>query len=257
MRWKGKITFLASLGDYLIVYGGGGVTALKSFTDPVPTFGEVHTWRVEVSSRGAVGVSESKHIFVDSHGWLYKMTEREGIARLGFREYLSQLKYVDIVISYDAEEQVFYISDDDYCFCLTDDDKLFEVTTVVAGLSRYRGKLFGVYDYRGDPDCYFLTDRIDMNFTEAKLLSSVEIKTRSSQECYVQVSYTMRRGGEMITAPSVPLNEDGWARVQVSGVEFQISFAGVQGTQVDSIIAKWQPLKLSNTRGDYVNQTNT
>ena len=117
VRVDGTIRALKQLGNDLIVYGSQGVTILRPQGG---TFLELPTqYSAGLAGRGAVGGNRRRHVFVDSQFMLWEAVDNEAPRLLGYKDQLDAMTAADIMISYDPEEDHFWITDGTVCFVLS------------------------------------------------------------------------------------------------------------------------------------------
>ena len=118
MTWRGTILQMLHLNDTIAVYGDNGISLLKHFNDPAPTYGERVVSNIGINNRGAVAGSDSEHIFIDKNGYLYTLNN-QGVTQLGYEEFFSPMVAKgDIFITYNYQEEEFYITNDEKCYLL-------------------------------------------------------------------------------------------------------------------------------------------
>lgn len=95
MPWEGIVYKVLPLNDKCIVYGNNGITAL--YLAPLPTGGGTlglkHLSDIGLKGQGSVCSNgkedaSSEHTFVDSNGWLCRLTNELKVTKLGFKEFL-------------------------------------------------------------------------------------------------------------------------------------------------------------------------
>jgi hypothetical protein len=116
--WDGEIYRLRPLGDSVVAYGDGGILAL------VPHPSAPHVGRKTLPSNGlasryAIEGDEHLHIFIDSEGFVWKVSRDLLPKRIGYQEYMNNLDLSKILVSFDSLYRQFYISDGSRAYLLT------------------------------------------------------------------------------------------------------------------------------------------
>lgn len=113
MMWDypGSIYRLLSLGNVVMVYGENGMAFLQPVFSPI-TVGIHHLGEIGLRGRMAIDGDDSTHYFVDSDGYLWRVTPGPKPERLGYKEQLSTLSVSGtIVVKHPSEDKV-YITDE-------------------------------------------------------------------------------------------------------------------------------------------------
>ncbi len=151
MDWQGTVQNTQPMEDIVIVYGTDGVSAVRAYQEPVPTFGLTENLlRVGIASRSAVGGDRQRQVFLDTRGVLWMIGGDLSLQRLGYREYFSQMLGNEVTISYEPGERVFYISDTNVSFALNENG-LCEWPQRVTSVFQIDGDAAGIFeDHLGD-----------------------------------------------------------------------------------------------------------
>ncbi len=140
MDWQGAVQNIRPMEDVVMVYGEDGISAVRAFQEPVPTFGLMENLlRVGIASRNAVGGDQKQQVFLDASGVLWMVSGDLSLKRLGYREYFAQMLGNEITISYEPGQRVFYISDTNISFVLNE-----------FGLTEWPQRLTSVFQIDGD-----------------------------------------------------------------------------------------------------------
>ena len=114
LPWQGTVYQMKQLGDAMMAYGTGGVSALVPSGGDPATFGLMNPtgWgtRLGIASRSAIGGSDRGHLVVDEAGELWGITPDLQAQRLGYAEWLAPLLGYEIVVSYEPTLDEYYIS---------------------------------------------------------------------------------------------------------------------------------------------------
>ena len=250
MPWQGTVLVVKPLGKDLMVYGDGGISILTPYMEPAPTYGLQHIMSIGIAGRGAVGGDDNTHVFLDEAGFLWKV-EKGGVAkRLGYKEYLYSMLGNDVVISYDKQEDEFYICDNNKGFVLTDRG-LGEMNQLVNSLGFTDGGLVGMFESVSDNEARIVTDVLDMDYRSIKNLEVIEVGVDTAQKVEVAVDYRYRKSGSFVRSSFKELNGEGVARATVAGLEFRLAVKadGFSDVNVDYINAKWKLVDKRSVRG--------
>ena len=262
MPWSGVVYRVMRLGDYVMVYGSGGVAALKPVQSPVPSFGLEELLTVGIPSKMAVGGDNDSHVFVDTEGYLWKVgrsleVEKLGIgasypsaSRLGYQEFLSSLS--DIVISKNPEEPEFLISDDSNSYLLTGYG-MSEVHQLVTSLGRVNGSLVAVFDDNEDEEYRVTTDLVDMGFRGQKTIMVLELGTYTSSIVRTALDWRIEKDAALQTSPWVLSGPQGVSTNIVAGAEFRLKMKAASYTDVELsyITARYKMTDMRSVRGIY------
>jgi hypothetical protein len=213
---------------------------------------------VGIYGRGAVGGDEFNHIFIDKTGYLYSINAKLVVTRLGFQEFLSGLDSSKVTISYDAEEQDYYISDDSDCYCLSD-GRLFKVNQLVTSVASSGGSTVSIFKSVSDDNARVTTDIIDFRERGIKFLEFIEVGVETTSDVYVAVDYRYDHANSFTRSSWVKLNKEGLARVGVAGTDFRIAVKinDFQNSYPSYITLRYKAVDRRYVRGTDVNQINT
>lgn len=174
MLWEGEVLRVKRLGDIVMIYGDNEVAALVPVSSPAVTFGMKEIIGIGIPCKTAIGGDEHNHVFVDTNGWLWKVTEGQGPKKLGYQEFMTNLTASKIVVSYDPGEDEFFISDDSTCYVLTPHGLCegYQLVTTVAHLD---GATYGVFTDTEDYEFRVKSDTLDFGVRGFKTLSGMDI----------------------------------------------------------------------------------
>jgi len=113
MRWKGKVQVVKGLGDWIIVYGVDGITAIQ-VKEGMPIRRELANFGI--GGRGAVCGTDDLHMFVGSDRKVYSLSASLKLDEIGYDGVLSDEAHVT---AYDPIDGVMYISGADRSYSLT------------------------------------------------------------------------------------------------------------------------------------------
>lgn len=254
MRWRGNVQKVLPLGDGVMVYGEGGVSALiptERVHDMASTYGLQEVVSAGVPQRDCVGGDEMGHIFIDDSGSLWSVGGNLQATRLGFEEYLFPLLGGPIRITLDRRRREFRICSDEVGYILTDRG-LSQIGQRVTSSFHFKGGVVGLFEDEGeDESAYIVTSEIDMSTASIKTITTLSVDYRSSEDVFVAVDYKYHRNEDWKRSKWVVLNREGNARVNVSGLEFRIAVMTMdyEGFELDRIQVRWQKSDKRITRG--------
>ncbi len=230
MPWQGEVHAIHPLGDSVIVYGDDGISALVQVTDPAPTYSLHHLLDVGIMSRGAIGVSDNRHIFIDNAGFLWQLTLKLELTRLNYQENFTGYTG-DVLISYDSEDNEFHI-------CSSTSNKVLSVglgdgSQAVSSIINVGGSLLGIAaDLSRDDNGQMLlvTEPFDLDIRGIKSISFVDLDIDTTDIITVAIDYRYNKASSFQRSTFKPLNNEGWSYQNVSGVEFRLVIKGLNYT---------------------------
>ena len=258
--WFGDVYCVKKLGEYVMVYGSGGVSALKPISSPVTGFGLRVLLDHGIVAKGCIGGDEHKHVFIDNEGALWSATENVEyrtveVKRLGYKNFITNLGAADIVINYDKLEKDFYISDGDRTYLLS--TGLSEIYQLPSGLVRIGSGLYGALHEAVDADtsAYFTTNSFDMSLRAIKMISVIEIGCTGSG-MQAGVDYCFDTLGSYTRSTLKDVNAKGVVSPIISGVDFKVHVTAplFSAFESDSLLVRWKLNDKTAIRGTYGNQ---
>lgn len=224
MEWQGMVRKMLPLGEDIAVYGDSGVSLLRMVSDrEVNTVGQKTILRIGVIGSGAAAGDDKQHLFMDTSGdlWLWELGKTPN--KLGYREFFLDFLNTEVVISYDEQDQRFFICNGYKTFVLTKQG-LTESTQVVTSAVFAAGGVIGLGSSSVDIDrnAIIVSDVFDFNRMGIKTVTSVELGFEGEGTVYVAVDYRYKRHVPWARSTYVPLNERGFGFPIVSGVDFRL-----------------------------------
>ncbi|MBT7187980.1 hypothetical protein HN911_11700 [Candidatus Bathyarchaeota archaeon] len=262
MPSQGSVLAVKSLGKNVAVYSLDGVYLLFPVSEPFPTFGLQKVLDHGIPQRGAVGGDEDVHCFVDQRGDAWRWPVDSGPQKLGYKEYLSDMVDQEMVISYDPQENWFYISGEDgssniLSFVLTSTG-LGTTKQQLTGVVSAEGQSYSVYDLSAATTTEIVVQEVDFHFRDLKTLTTVEVGGvfGASDLIYVGVDYRYENDDGWTTGAWVLCNREGFGRVQITALEFRVKVKinDVAGFKIDYINAHWQASGRRTMRGPSADQ---
>jgi len=261
MPWPGLVLSLRPLGEGLVAYGDSGTAALFSVTDPISTIGLKPIAKVGLASRSAVGGNDSEHILVDAGGYVWRMDSQFKMTRLGFREFIYPMLGRDIAISYNENEDEYFICGTDYqdnkLNYILDKNGMSETRQQVTSAKYQQGHLFGVADEPEDTETVVVSDTFDFGIRDLKSIGMIEVIGDGIE--YVAVDYRYDSSSEFVRSAWIPVNSRGFAFIGKTAVEFRFCVKGSDSYtfKCSDINIKWKLSGKQTVRGIYANSPRT
>lgn len=241
MPWQGNVLHQRQLGDVMMVYGDGGITALVP-GGPVATHGirdpQGIGRTVGIASRSAVGGNIDNHVFVDAGGELWRMGPNLQAERLGYGHVLSGLLDEHIIVSHDQQRNEFYISGSDSnvkCYVLTQSG-FGKAPWCPTQVSFCEGGLVSIL--LGDTNNTVSVTTNKFGGKRRKQIDQITTVTLTSVDTNttgwtVVVEYRFQKSKAFAQSAPVVTDSRGVARMNVSGLEFRLVLTHPNRTQVD------------------------
>lgn len=246
----GRVSTILPLGTGFVVYGRTA-TYLATFDAGLNTFGFKRLSVPAAVDRLSAAGTGSKHIWIDAKGVLHLLEEGGKHTPLGYDWLLSNRAFWQL--SYDEVEDVFYIAGLESTYILSDTGLTggrFSISSVL----QFQGDSYSVRDQISDPTASILTEITDFGIRALKTLTSLEMSVGGSDlnpQARVWVRYSREENFQ--PSPWIDLNNRGFVRVEVTGVEFMVEFKAdnYEELELNTLIAKWQAADKTNIRGQY------
>ncbi len=246
MPWQGEVMVVKELAKRVIVYGEDGVSALFPVADPIPTFGlEENVLAEGIMDRGAVGGDDREHIFIDKEGVLWRLSESDGIERLGYEEHFSLFADNYITISLDPTMREYYITGTDdgtVRTFLLNRNGLTESKKLVISALRHEGQLSTVFTNQTTPSESFQTKTFPLSVPDGSVRTLSKIHIRLGEIVspeLITVSMNVRNSLNEDSSETVSgtLNRFGDVYLNGTGVYFEITVesTGVGNLELDDI----------------------
>jgi len=246
MPWQGRVHVVKAIGESdadlpgaVIVYGEGGVTALVSRTQPVPTFGVKHLLSVGIKCRSAVGGDDNMHVFVDETGCVWSLDKNLKLTPLGYEEFFKNESEIVVVPRTTRHEQRFYISTRDRAFTLTEEG-LGEQGQKVMSSVIMGGEEVGTTIGGEDEQMIIVTDVQDNRTPGIKRVSFIEVSGEDVSDVLVAVDWRMKGSDPFERTDWTPVDDRGVATVIIAGVEFRFCIRNVKGKKINGWKYWWQ-----------------
>jgi hypothetical protein len=243
LPWQGTVLHQRRLGDTVIAYGDGGISALVPHSSPVATFGvrdiQGLGHGIGIASRSAVGGSIDGHVFVDTSGALWRVTTSLQAERLGYDEYLADLLDDDIVISHDPQRNEFYIAgtvdSEPICYVLTETG-FGKAPWVPTNVCFTAGGLVSILMGSTAAGVEVVTNKFGARRRkDIDQITLVTLVTRDTDASgwTVAIDYRFDNGNDWVRTAPVAVGPRGSLRVNVSGLEFRVVAAHPDRTKCD------------------------
>ena len=242
MPWQGTVLHQRRLGDVVMCYGDGGMSALVPFSSPVATFGVRDPQNigrtVGIASRSAVGGNIDGHVFVDASGEVWRMGANLQAERLGYGHIFSEFLDNDIIVSHDPQRNEFYIAgspDSAACYVLTETG-LGKAPWAPTQVSFAQGGLVSILLGDTSPDVQVETNKFGAR--RRKHIDQILTVTLTTVDTdptgwSVIVEYRFRKSKSFLQSASVACDARGVARMNISGLEFRVLLTHPDRTKAD------------------------
>lgn len=243
MPWYGEVYKLLQLGSYIVAYGSAGIAVLK-FSGV--TLGVVKVFDFGIMSREAVAGGLSKHVFVDTGGYLRELPLDLNLSQGLYKEFFSTMAGREVVVTRDYLLEEFYITDGVRGF-VKSEYGLGEIGIGPTTLVRWAGVLRGLYTDFSNSYAYLTLDALDFGIVGKKTLDSLQGGLVASTE--VQASIGVKTGytSSFSYTDWKTLNPNGYVVFPANGQEFKIRLKSTSysGFKVDYLTAN---IKLDDKR---------
>lgn len=272
VHWKGQVLRVLQLGGGVVVYGDNGIGMLVP-KDQV--FGYQPVAGYGIAGGLAVAGSESRHVFVRKDGMLCSAEAQTNalgghslpkISELGFVEFFETQPVVsayteapstdvpdyerDVVVAHDPGLEEFWISDGATSYLLTKYG-LSRTGQCATSLGRWNNQLIGPARSMTSQEFLWVSDVMDFRLRGRKSIETIEIA--GSAGLSVAVDWRNSPSDSFETTDWTKLNDQGWARHPISGVELRLRVKAdaYAGAMIDSITARYKLTDLRSIRGIY------
>ena len=237
MPFPGEVLGGHKLGEGCVVYGDDGIAYMHSMVEPAPGYGVRLIYNKGILGRGAFGGDDKQQIFVDEAGRIFLITADNIIPqKIGYEFYISDALATDITISYDPQENEFYISGGTFSFLLNMETLgLSVIPQIVTSLSFTEGGLVGVFSARSDLEFRASTVPFDGGTRAIKTIRHIHVSSSAVDDLTIAISWRISAGDAWAITSYVAPNVDGTVLIPVSGSEFKIHLKITSYTNMDEI----------------------
>lgn len=243
MSWNGAVLRVLELGDMVAVYGVNGVSLLK----PANQYMAIKELGLPgIPSAGAVGGSSRGHIFIDYAGDLWMMSSDGKPKNLGYREYMVLMDASEIVITYNPQQNEFYIGDGVYSY-IFGERGLCQTHQLVSSIAFDNGVLYGTYESDEDVAGWVTTDVLDFGQRAFKTVEILSCGCSSTSDMWASVYWRSDVMGSFAQSAWQWINPSGFVTPMVTAHDFKLAFKAEDYTDVKLAYIKAR-LKLSDKR---------
>ena len=239
-----EVLAIAPLGRRVIVYGDKSIGVLEVKADGEIEYVELAGMGVQ--SRRSYSTSKGGgHLFVGSNGRAYSISYDLSIRELGFEEFLLSPP-ATVVVLRDEIESLWYLSDGQNTYILNEEGKMGSTSVSYTGVIDHNGEskvatssgggLRGALE--GGPIGSVTIVPLDFGRRDIKTLTGIQVYSDRGQDTKVSVATRYGANEEWVDGLNLPLNTEGYVRIQASGVEFRITILGT--AIVKSIDVRYQ-----------------
>lgn len=230
---RGRTDKVLRLGDFVMVYGSGGVARLMPFTkDLVTGFGVVPMRGAGVGSGWHVAGDENIHCMVDNNYdlWLYDKGGEQ--RKLGYREWMEDLltythvsNRYETIVSYVPGKKIFFFSNGYECFALTEYG-MYKTHQLPVSVGVYKKRLCGFFMDSGDNSAKITLDTTDFGLRGHKTLETVEVgadySPNGSETFLGQVDFKYDHDETFRNSSTIRINPQGVFYPGITANEFRV-----------------------------------
>lgn len=257
MPFQGDVIRIEELGKDLIVYGTDGIAVLNPVGDPYPTYGCELLSGVGLAQPGALIDGGSYHKYIGADGCLWKISRGYTISgweavSLGFYEFFHDSLKDDWAGSSDDSLGEGYLSTKQQTFIVTEEGVGQTHQIITSGMF-HEDEFKGIVSSNGNTEQKIVLDSVDFGLGGIKLLQAVELGLSDYSEVIVAVATRFSKKGPWLFSDWVPINDEGWAVVNTSGIEFRLMIKGKPGQRLAPAYTnyRWNVTDKRNIRGIY------
>ncbi len=237
MEWGNYVFAIEKLDDKnVIVYGKNGITILN------PSgvyFGQKKISNVGLKNKLSIVNTGNIHFYITRKGEMHSLSSsNKGIEYnlIGFEEFFSVMN--DLVMVYDAKEELIYICDGTtgYVYSIRDNSlgKGEPNLTGIQYQETFQGDYYRVFtpdEQTSNLDNIALTTGIyDFGSRKQKTITNVNVGTACQKQLYIGVDYRSEYNASMISTPWIPLTLSGEGYINCYGVEFKFKIKSEKTT---------------------------
>lgn len=243
----GFIYAIEQLGssDKIIVYAHNGIVCIS----PKDVYySKAIISRVGIKHNGAVVNTGLSHYFISQLGDLYNLSEDFKLAKLGYREFLSEM--VNPYMYYNQETDSIHICDgvDGYIYSI-DSNSFSSGPNNITGILWNSEYLYTVAsNVIVNAEVNILTDVFNMRTNKIKTISSISVNANSTENLYIGIQFRLSPTDAFTSIPILPLDPDGTLRCPCFGREFRFNILG--NPSIDNF--KIEGIKIRGRIHDYM-----
>jgi hypothetical protein len=228
---EGEVYKLKRAGNVVVVYGDAGRALLAPYTSNAAVgFGLKELTGAGISSPTHVAGNENTHCFIDTNHDVWLVTDQPQFQKLGYREWMDELFATgdDVVVSYSSQKKLFYFSDGNQCFVLSEYG-MGECNQCPTSVVNYRGIQAGFYDDTEDYEFRLQFAPMSFGTTSFKTLETLDFLVD-----YVKTSGVLTAGTDFKyyynesfrTGDFLRVNLQGSVTPNITASEFKIKLKG-------------------------------
>ena len=221
----GFIYAIEQLGssDKIIVYAHNGIVCIS----PKDVYySKAIISRVGIKHNGAVVNTGLSHYFISQLGDLYNLSEDFKLAKLGYREFLSEM--VNPYMCYNQNTDSIHICDgvDGYIYSI-DSNSFSKGPNNITGMVWNSDYLYiASSNVIVNAEVNIITDVFNMNTNKVKTITSISVNVNSTENIYVGIQFRLSPADVFTSTPILPLGPDGTLRLPCFGNEFRFNVLG-------------------------------
>ena len=220
MSWIGAVLRVMPMGDMVAVYGETGVSLLK----PAKQYMAIKDLDLPgIPVAGAVGGSNRAHLFVDYGGDLWLLGADGKPKKLGYSEYIGQMSAGDIVVSFNRQQNEFYISDGQTSYVLGDKG-LCQTHQLVSSCEFDNGVLYGTFESDEDTAAWVTTDVLDYGQRAFKTLEILSCGCSSASDMWTSLFWRSDVKGSFQQSGWQWINPTGFTTPMITAHDFKLAF---------------------------------
>jgi len=221
----GAILCIKPLGDRMVVYGSRGISVLHPDGD---RYREQVLTSVGIAGRGAVGGTDTEHLFIDSIGDAWRLLASGVPEHIKRREYFSAMTGADIVVTYDPGERDYWVSDGSVCYVITPSGVGGPTTIKPSSLLRAgNGALCGTAIGIGDSlDIQVETCDFDIAERGTKHIVGLQVPLKGLTNVKAQTRYKYDVTDDWMGSPWKPISRKGAGFQNISFVDGRVRIKG-------------------------------
>ncbi len=264
MPFQGSIQAILPMKEGVIVYGEDGVAVLTHnlIDNELSTFGFEKLSKIGIPTRGCAVLNDNEdnpeQVYLGNDGKLRVVDANFKIQTLGYKEYFYSKVFPegtitgDIVMSYNEEEDEFYVADGTGTEILTRSG-LGHTSKKIISCFNLEGHIVGIFVDSQDNQFEAVVDKQDLGFSGQQHIESLELSGEWGEvpQVCVYFRYDMDKEGVWRKSDWVQINNSGSARVNISANFFMpaIRVTRYNNVRIHSFRAKWKAQDRRYVRG--------
>jgi hypothetical protein len=253
--WGGKVLHVKELGDMIIGYSTGGLTAIHTATagEYAPAvIGFKKLYNIGILNKGAVDGDELQHVYVGTDRTLRVITS-EGVKELGYKHLIEQLgDEEDVLVVFDKGNRDFYVGNSKTTYLLSPYG-MTEIMQHPSTVWRSTNGLHFMPDHVDDEDYELITVPFDMTYRGLKTVTSIETDAMMVTGVEAGLDWT-NNFTNWFDAGYRPVNDLGASAITLSAnaFRFKLRFKDIQDNfTIGYLTARYKMTDLRNIRGIY------